>query len=238
MTRLLAAALVGAALAGCVGSSGRSTPTSTPTPPTSGVDAETAALAANALVMRGDVGAAWVPHAPPRVVLPAAQDCAQRPDGPLAKLGPDASRDGPSLWLLGLRDVVLYSSSLVFSGDGDVEAYLAVRSSSQWHDCRRMQLEVAQQKLHPQSSVVTTMQTMPAVGTGHLVAYSEFTVMSRPAKGKPAVALATVTETAYRFGHVIVSIASDVSSKARVEPLLKSATTGALRGIAARVGAG
>jgi hypothetical protein len=238
--RIVSAALLGVAVAGCgVGSSGNSTATTTPTPATNAVDAATARLAADALVSRGDVGAAWVQHAPPKgPSAPAPDDCAQRPDGPLANLGPGASSVGASLWLMGSRDVVLYSSSLVFADDAGVEAYLAIRNSSQWHDCRREQLQTGQQRRYPRSSVVTTRQTIAAIGAAHLVAYSEFTVMSRASKRLPAVALATATESEYRFGRVIVSIGVDVTSKTDVAPAVRSATTAALRRIVARIGSG
>jgi hypothetical protein len=100
-----------------------------------------------------------------------------------------------------------------------------------------MQLELNQRKAHPRRSVVTTRQTTPAVGTGNLVAYSVFTMMSHP-MGKPEVPVATATESAYRFGSVILSIEVDVSSKTDVGPELGRATTAAVRRIAARVGTG
>jgi hypothetical protein len=232
--------MLGVALAACgVGSNGNSTATTQATPTTSAADAKAAEVAAKALVKRGDVGAGWVQHAAaPGSSPPRSDDCAQRPDGPLSTLGPGASQLGASLRLAGSAHVVLSSSSLVFREDADVEAYLAVRSSSQWHDCRRKQLEVNEKKAHPRRSVVTTRQTTPAVGTGHLVAYSVFTVMSHPASGMPEAAVATATETAYRFGRVILSIEMDVSSKRDVGPDLKGASARAVGRIAARVGSG
>ncbi len=230
--------MLGVALAGCsVGSSGHSTATThQPTPTTSAADAKAADLAAKALIRRSDVGTGWVAHtAATGSSAPRADDCAQRPDGPLSNLGPEASQLGASLRLQANTHVVLSSSSLAFREDADVETYLAIRSSSQWHDCRRMQLQVDERKAHPRRSVVTTRQTTPAVGTGHLVAYSVFTTMSHP-KGKPEAAVATATESAYRFGRVIVSIEIDVSSKTDVGGVLRSATAAAVRRIATRVG--
>ncbi len=232
-----AVAVLVVTLAGCgVGSGGKSTTTTQPTPTTSAVDAETAALAAKALIKRSDVGNDWVQRAaatgnsPPR-----ADDCAQRPDGPLARIGAGASQLGSSLRLKGNKFVLMYSSTLVFADDADVDAYLAIRNSSQWHDCRRKQLDADQKKADPRLSVVTTRQTTPAVGTGRLVAYSVFTVMSKPGKGKPEVAVATATRSAYRFGRVIVSIGIDVSSKKNVAPKINSAITAAVTRIAGRV---
>jgi hypothetical protein len=237
---VVSTAILGVALAACgAGSSGKRTATTQPTPTTSAADAKAADLAAKAIIRRGDVGAGWVLRAAGRGSSPPrADDCAQRPDGPLTNLGPGASQLGASLRPEGDKRVVLSSSSLVFRDDVDVETYLAIRSSSQWHDCRRTQLELNQRKARPRRTVVTTRQTTPAVGTGNLVAYSVFTVMSHPAKGKPAVAVATATESAYRFGRVILSIKIDVASKTDVGPEFRSTTAAALRRIAARVGAG
>jgi hypothetical protein len=237
--RVASTAILGAVLAACgVGSSGKSTATTQPTPTTSASDAKTADLAAKAIVQRGDVGTGWVLHEAARGSSPPrADDCAQRPEGPLSNLVPSGSQVGPSLWLETNKQVMLSSSSLAFRENADVEAYLAIRSSSQWHDCRRMQLELNQKKAHPRRSVVTTRQTTPAVGTGNLVAYSVFTMMSHP-MGKPEVPVATATESAYRFGSVILSIEVDVSSKTDVGPELGRATTAAVRRIAARVGTG
>jgi hypothetical protein len=59
--------------------------------------------------------------------------------------------------------------------------------------------------------------------------------MSHP-KGKPEVAVATATESAYRFGRIIVSIEIDVSSNTDVGAELRGATAAAVRRIATRVG--
>ncbi len=239
MRRVVSTVIVGVALTACgSGSNGNSPTTTRPTPTTSAADAEAADLAAKAIITRRDVGASWVLHkAAPGSAPPRADDCAQRPDGPLSTVGPGASQHGALLRLGKDTHVVLSSSSLVFREDADVETYLAIRSSSQWHDCRRTQLQVDQRKAHPRRSVVTTRQTTPAVGTGHLVAYSVFTTMSHP-KGKPEAAVATATESVYRFGRVIVSIEIDVSSNTDVGAELRSATAAAVRRIATRVGAG
>jgi hypothetical protein len=229
-----ATAILVVVLAACVGGSGAKTTSTTST--TTAVDADAAELGAKALVVLRDVGAGWVQHAaakgdsPPR-----ADDCAQRPDGPLSELGPGASQLGASLQLKGQR-VYLYSSTLVFPDNAGVEAYLAIRNSSQWHDCRQKQLDADQKQSDPRLSVETTRQTIPGVGSGRLVAYSVFTVLAQTRKGKPPVAVATATRSAYRFGRVIVSLGIDVSSKKNVRPQVDRAVKAGLRRAQQRLG--
>src|SRR3954451_974056 len=229
-----ALALLAVMLAGCVaGSTGKKASTTTTT---SAADPEASALAAKGLIGLRDVGTGWVQQAAAKGASPPRpDDCAQRPDGPLSRLGPGASKLGASLRLKSDKHVFLYSSTLVFPNDADVDAYLAIRNSSQWHDCRQKQLDADQKDSDPRLSVVTTRQTSPEVGNGHLVAYSVFTVRADQEKGKRPLAVATARRTAYRFGRVLVSIGADVSSTKNVSPKVALATKTALQRVQRRL---
>jgi hypothetical protein len=249
MASRLAVALVAVVLTGC-GTQTAAPPTTSGEPttapsttaqpapavsptPSPRADAATVDLATKATITQADLGGVWTVYAPAKEPDPLAEtDCAA--GSPVAGLPSGARQSGAQL-KYGAATWYVSTSSAVFADEATAKAWVEVRKSDTFVECRRAEHEVQQKALDPQLSVVTDRTTAPGLGTAGYEAYAQYQV-----KAGAQTANGSFARHTYRLGRTVIALSIDIAVSPGDPPNLETTVsddvTRALTAVYGRIG--
>ncbi len=184
-------------------------PTAAPrTPNAKPADAATTALAIKGTFLPSDLGAAWKVQKPASVDKPDPGDCGSLNNNILLELPAGAIQLGPQM-SFGDTKWWISSSATVFANEADAKAWIKLRQSDAYVECRRKQIEDYQRTADPHWSVVTRERSAPGLGTSGFEAFTAYVPQFDDGKGAKD-ANGSFDRFAYRVGRVVVLLNRDI----------------------------